>query len=100
VAAGIPIRTVSAASKTAAHSSEVGVIQRVRSHHNNTVSADAQLPGPGRKCPVPKKVATSVAQSGARDASEACPEPAELTVDAALRSVFIGLIRAGGEFMV
>ena len=38
------------------------------SHQRRTVAAEPQLPGPGCRRPVPKKVATSVAQSGARGA--------------------------------
>src|SRR5580704_12119378 len=96
VAAGIPTRTANADSKTAAHGCQVAVIQCVRSHHKSTVSADAQLPGPGRMYPVPKKVPTSVAQSGARDT----PKPVEGTAGGTPASVFIGVIRAGGEFIV
>ena len=33
--------------------------------HNNTVAADAQVPGPGRIRPIPKNVAITVAHAGA-----------------------------------
>ncbi len=39
---------------------------RPSSHHRRTVTAEPQVPGPGRNLPTPKNVATSVAQSAAR----------------------------------
>ena len=43
-----------------------GVRTYASAAHNNTVTADAQLPGPGRNRPIPKNVATSVAHVGVR----------------------------------
>jgi hypothetical protein len=37
--------------------------------HNTTVAADPQVPGPGRMRPMPKKVATRVAQGGVRSSA-------------------------------
>jgi hypothetical protein len=65
VAAGIPARTARAASDTAAQGRHCGAIERARTHHNRTINAELQVPGPGRKRPTPKKVATSAAQRGA-----------------------------------
>ncbi len=56
-------------SRTAVQGCHAGAIQRARSHHRRTVAAEPQVPGPGRKRPMPKNVATSVAQrSAGRDA--------------------------------
>src|SRR5207248_3989179 len=65
VAAGIPMTTASRASRIAAQGCQYAPIQRVISHHNTTVAAEAQVPGPGRSRPMPKKVATNSAQRGA-----------------------------------
>src|SRR6202521_2420019 len=65
VAAGIPAKTAARASRPAAQGCQPGPIQRPRSHQRTTVVPEHQVPGPGRRCPIPKKVATSVAQSGA-----------------------------------
>ena len=43
--------------------------------HNNTVTADAQLPGPGRNRPIPKNVATIVAHDGVRSSVFTIPRP-------------------------
>src|SRR5208337_5174764 len=65
VAAGMPMATTKAARRMLAPACQPTAIQRVSSHQRRTVAADPQLPGPGWSRPVPKKVATSVAQSGA-----------------------------------
>src|SRR5438067_3561733 len=65
VAAGIPMTTASRASRIAAQGCQYAPIQRVISHHNTTVAAEAQVPGPGRSRPMPKNVATRSAQRGA-----------------------------------
>ncbi len=57
--------TASRASRIAAQGCQYAPIQRVISHHNTTVAAEAQVPGPGRSRPMPKKVATNSAQRGA-----------------------------------
>src|SRR5271154_4958824 len=54
------------ASPIVAASCQFRPIQPLSSHQSKTVAAEPQLPGPGRRRPVPKKVATSLAQSGAR----------------------------------
>jgi hypothetical protein len=65
VAAGIPIHIVTPASKAAAIACQLGGIQRVSPHQISTVASDAHVPGPGRSHPIPKNVATNVAQRGA-----------------------------------
>src|ERR1035438_196275 len=45
-----------------------------RAAHNTTVTADPQVPGPGRSRPTPQNVATSVAHNGVRDNPGACSE--------------------------
>src|SRR5438874_6633611 len=59
VAAGIPTAIASRASRIAAQGCQYAPIQRVISHHNTTVAAEAQVPGPGCSRPMPKKVATN-----------------------------------------
>ena len=66
VAAGIPTSTAVAAKKTAAQGCHAGAINLATNHQRRTVAADPQVPGPGRMCPTPKKVATSVAHTEAR----------------------------------
>jgi hypothetical protein len=66
VAAGTPIAIVRTARENATGGCQPGEIQRARSHHKRTVAAEAQLPGPGRSRPTPKKVAMRLAQSGVR----------------------------------
>lgn len=66
VAAGIPIRMTNIATATASVVRSDGDNARATIAQIRTVAADAQLPGPGRRCPIPKNVAASVAHSGAR----------------------------------
>jgi len=57
-----------------------GEIARPKAAYSNTVTADPQVPGPGRSRPIPKNVATKVAHNGVRrDAPGTCPELAEAT---------------------
>jgi len=49
-----------------------------------TVANDPQVPGPGLRRPAPKKLATSVAQVGGRDATKAGGTPALRLEGAAL----------------
>src|ERR1700730_13237465 len=65
VAAGIPTRNAVRANRAAAQGCQLCAIQRATSHHSRTVAAEPQVPGPGRRYPTPKKVATIVAQRGA-----------------------------------
>ena len=46
-----------------------GAMKLQISHHKSTVATEAQVPGPGRSHPMPKKVAVSHAQRPARDSS-------------------------------
>src|ERR1022692_1861673 len=66
----MPTSTAAVASSNVARGCQLGLIQWLSSHQRKTVAAEPQLPGPGRRRPVPKKVATSLAQSaaGGRDA--------------------------------
>ena len=55
----------SAAAVIAAKVNDDSGIQRAVIAQTTTVATDPQVPGPGFRRPTPKKVATSVAQSGA-----------------------------------
>lgn len=66
VAAGIPMRAASIARPMANGVRSGGAIRWATAAQSTTVAADPQVPGPGRRRPMPKKVATTVAQSGAR----------------------------------
>ena len=65
VAAGMPISVTSSASPITAGVRWLGGMAYANALHNKTVAADAQVPGPGRSLPMPKKVAIRVAQRGA-----------------------------------
>src|SRR6266705_5591200 len=65
VAAGIPMSTDMRARTLAAAGCEVAEIECATIAQSRTVAAEPQLPGPGRRRPTPKKVAITVAQSGA-----------------------------------
>src|SRR5208282_3196668 len=66
VAAGIPMRVTAAAATMVAEVRLATGIRELANAHTITVANDPQVPGPGWRRPAPKKVATSVAQSGAR----------------------------------
>jgi hypothetical protein len=66
VAAGIPTRVTAAAAMMVAQVRFASGIRELANAHTITVANDAHVPGPGLRRPVPKKVATSVTQSGAR----------------------------------
>lgn len=73
VAAGIPTRVT-----TTARTIRIGVRRgygraRARAAQRSMVAADAHVPGPGRMWPMPKNVAVSVAQPGARKGDAAIP---------------------------
>ena len=65
VAAGMPISVTSAARAMATGVRSEGGNSWATAAQITTVAADAQVPGPGCRRPIPKKVATRVAQSGA-----------------------------------
>src|SRR5208283_1695262 len=65
VAAGIPMRVTAAAAMMVAQTRSATGIRGLANAHKITVANEAQVPGPGLRRPTPKKVATSVAQSGA-----------------------------------
>src|SRR5437588_8671695 len=69
VAAAIPISVAATVQAIAAGRIHAGADERrdASSHHSSTVTADAHVPGPGRRCPIPSNVLTAQAQSlGAR----------------------------------
>jgi hypothetical protein len=70
VAAGIPMRVTAAAAIMVAQARFATGIWELANAHTKTVANEPHVPGPGLRRPVPKKVATSVAQTGApgRDA--------------------------------
>ena len=68
VAAGIPMRVTAAAATMVAEVRLATDICELANAHTITVANDPHVPGPGLRRPAPKKVATSVAQSGGRDA--------------------------------
>jgi hypothetical protein len=86
VAAGIPMRVTAAAAIMVAQARFATGIWELANAHTKTVANEPHVPGPGLRRPVPKKVATSVAQSGApgRDA------PATAGGTPALRSLVTG----------
>jgi len=65
VAAGIPINVTTTAAMIVAQTRFPSGIRELANAHKITVAKDPQVPGPGLRRPVPKKVATSVAQIGA-----------------------------------
>jgi hypothetical protein len=71
VAAGIPMRVTAAAAMMVAQVRFATGIRELANAHMRTVANDPHVPGPGLRRPVPKNVATCVAQSGApgRDAA-------------------------------
>ena len=70
VAAGIPMSATTTTSTMATGMrAEMGK-KSANPAHRSVVTADAQVPGPGRMCPIPKKVATRLAHEGARRDSE------------------------------
>src|SRR5260370_27919163 len=66
VAAGIRMRVTAAAAIMVAQARFATGIRELANAHTRTVANEPHVPGPGLRRPVPKKVATSVAQSGAR----------------------------------
>src|SRR2546430_4493163 len=86
VAAGIPMRVTAAAAMRVAQVRLACGIRKLTNPHTIIVANDPHVPGPGLRRPAPKKVATSVAQSGAagRDA------PATAGGTPALRSLVTG----------
>ena len=86
VAAGIPMRVTAVAAMMVAQARFATGIREIVNAHARTVANDPHVPGPGLRRPVPKNVATSVAQSGAagRDA------PATAGGTPALRSFVTG----------
>jgi len=66
VAAGMPISVTKAAATTVAQRRDAGSVARLARNHRVVVATEAQVPGPGFKRPMPKKVATTVAQMGVR----------------------------------
>ena len=65
VAAGIPMRVTTAAATIVAQVRLATGIRELANAHKITVASDPHVPGPGLRRPAPKKVATSVAHSGA-----------------------------------
>src|SRR5262245_1268737 len=59
VAAGIPIAVSSNTNPSDARNCWWGVSWRASAHQASTVTAEVQVPGPGRKCPRPAQVAIS-----------------------------------------
>src|ERR1700737_2481442 len=60
------MRVTAAAAITVAQVRLASGIREATNPHTITVANDPHVPGPGLRRPAPKKVATSVAQSGAR----------------------------------
>src|SRR5208283_1243574 len=65
VAAGMPTRVTAAAARIVAAVRLAGEIRELTSAQTKTVATEPHVPGPGLRRPAPKKVAISVAQSGA-----------------------------------
>jgi hypothetical protein len=65
VAAGTPMPAAKAASAKAVAARELGGKLCETAAHARTAAADPQVPGPGFSRPTPKKVAMTLAQSGA-----------------------------------
>src|SRR3954470_15940398 len=63
VAAGMPIAVAAAHHTAAAIQCHCGGSERPAAPHATTVNAEPQVPGPGRRCPVPSSVLTAHAQS-------------------------------------
>ena len=64
VAAGIPMRVTAATAMIVAQVRLAAGICELARAHTITVASDPQVPGPGFRRPVPKKVATNVAHRG------------------------------------
>ena len=64
VAAGMPSKTAARARASAAPPRLPGAIEAATPYQSATVTADAQVPGPGPSRPTPKKVAIRLAQTG------------------------------------
>src|ERR1700740_1701490 len=58
----MPISVINTANAMRTGIRREGSSQYAKTAHNNVVMADAQVPGPGRSRPMPKNVATSMAQ--------------------------------------
>src|SRR6476646_11445028 len=56
---GIPISVTSTETAVATGTSQADEIQRLAAHQTAIVTADAQVPEPGWRCPMPKNVAIS-----------------------------------------
>ena len=82
------MRVTAAAAMMVAQARFATGIWKLANAHTRTVANDAHVPGPGLRRPVPKKVATSVAQSGAagRDAPATAGETPALRSGAAVGS--------------
>src|SRR5579862_7077324 len=80
VAAGIPMTVTVAAATIVTRVSAAGGIQRAKITHRITVAADPHVPGPGFMRPAPKKVAISVAHSGASERVAVGPGDSAQTV--------------------
>jgi len=89
VAAGIPTSVTTAAKAMATGVRQDAASAWASAAHNNTVAADAQLPGPGRSPPIPKNVAISVAHGGVR--RDAPATSALASVDAGSEGSFTDL---------
>src|SRR6202171_1134206 len=72
-------------------------IRELANAHTRTVANDPHVPGPGLRRPVPKKVATSVAQSGAVDSGAAAlvatPDGGFISLRPRLRGCLDGRLR-------
>lgn len=91
VAAGIPNTIARQANITAIGTCSPTPAACEMSHHNSTVAADAQLPGPGRIRPQPKNVAMSQESLPVRP----CPAGAEgsaLVLSVGIISVSAGVV--------
>ena len=92
VAAGMPMSVTSAAAMMVDQERLAWGIAKLASAQRTTVASDAHVPGPGLSRPAPKKVATAVAQSGARgrDAPATAGGTPALLLGAALSRVGVG----------
>ena len=66
------MRVTTAAATIVAQVRLAAGMRELTSAHTITVASDPQVPGPGLRRPAPKKVATSLAHSGARRNGAAC----------------------------
>src|SRR5271166_3035661 len=71
VAAGIPMAVVTTIRKRIMGMRAEGGSCAASSHQSSAAASDPHVPGPGRRRPAPKKVATQVAHFGADDAGMA-----------------------------